>query len=75
MGKTELLRVPVHPGLKEIIRSVASEHGLSLAEFVREAAAAQAREYLGVDEVTFRRMVARKGVGGASRGRKSRSAE
>ena len=58
MGKTELLRVPVHPGLKEILRTVASEHGMSLAAFVREAAAAQAREYLGVDEVTFRRTVA-----------------
>ena len=63
MGKTELLRVPVHPGLKEILRTVASEHGMSLAEFVREAAVAQAREYLGVDEVTFRRKVARVGPG------------
>ena len=35
MGKTELLRVPVHPGLKEVLRTVASEHGLSLAEFVK----------------------------------------
>ena len=62
MGKTELLRVPVHPGLKEVLRTVASEHGMSLAEFVREAAAARAREYLGVDEVTFRRTVAERRV-------------
>ena len=69
MGKTELLRVPVHPGLKEIIRSVAFEHGLSLAEFVREAAAAQAREYLEMDEVTFRRTVVERKPGGG-RGRR-----
>ncbi len=35
MRKTELLRVPVHPGLKEVLRTVASEHGLSLGEFVK----------------------------------------
>ncbi len=35
MRKTEQLRVPVHPGLKEVLRTVASKHGLSLAEFVK----------------------------------------
>ena len=60
MGKTELLRVPVHPGLKEILRTVASEHGVSVAEVVREAVSARMREYLDVDEVALRREVARR---------------
>ena len=58
MSMNELLRVHVHPGFKEVVREVAAEHGQSVAEFVREAVSARAREYLEVDEVTFRRTVA-----------------
>ncbi len=57
MSMSELLRVHVHPGFKEVVREVAEEHGQSVAEFVREAVSARAREYLGVDEVEFRRAV------------------
>ena len=60
MRKTEQLRVPVDPGLKELLRTLASRHGQSLAEFVREAASARAREYLEIDDVGLRREIARR---------------
>ena len=56
--KTELVRVPIEPALKEILRRVAGGRGSNLAAFFRDSAVDRARGVLGVDEDVFWRGVA-----------------
>ena len=72
MSTSELLRVHLHPGLKEVVQDLTARHGQSVAESVREAMSARARECLDMSEVTCQRVVVerrgRRGQGGRGHG-------